>query len=181
MPLTLCSGPRCLGLNVGVGRFTGAANSTVPSAAIPMRHRMRSPTACAIPALSMAPVIIVPVPMTRVGAGDRARGGAYRCAPSAADGSADDGTRHGSSRWVTLRLDLSDKHRRRETDQGPSHQDSNHVVLPVHTCVACVSTSVMSVDIGAGAGPAYAIEPDEASPRNPELSRCLYRGQKQLI
>ena len=69
---------------------------------------MRPPAPGAIPALSMPPVIIVPVVPT--GPGDSSGGRPYRCATSAANGSADNRAGHGAPRGLCN--GVSHRHRR---------------------------------------------------------------------
>jgi hypothetical protein len=59
----------------------------------------------AIPALSMPPVIIVPVTMLPAGPGNSSSGRAYCCATPAASRSADDRAGYGASRRVDPRAD----------------------------------------------------------------------------
>ena len=57
------------------------------------------------------------MPMGPMGASDCSSGRSYCCTAPAADGSANNGTRHGTARGVALRKGLGERNRCRKTKQ----------------------------------------------------------------
>jgi hypothetical protein len=79
------------------------------------------------------------MPMRPTGTGDCSSGCSYRCTSPAANGSANNGARHRTSRGITLRKGLGERDRCRKTKQEQQDQVSLHFALArPSTCFAAL-------------------------------------------
>lgn len=95
------------------------------STTVMIRHCMGSAVPGAIPASSIAPIIVMPVPVPMISAYDRPGRSAYCSASATANRSADDRARCGAA--ADLRGALSDRHRRANADEQQECQQVLHL------------------------------------------------------